>query len=114
MPAAVGCPLVLLLLAVCGYLAWLLISSTASGWRSPEPASQQTAQPSKEEALATLINFNGKLCAKVILISPKLSSGEYQVNCEEYREAEKSGTKNNMVVYMVNLDRGTVRLVGRG
>jgi hypothetical protein len=64
--------------------------------------------------MATLINLKGHLCAKVILVSPQLSSGEYQVNCEEYRSPSKSGTKNNMVVYLVNLERGTVRLMGRG
>ena len=92
----------------------LLVACSSEPQITSETQTDSGTQMPKEEMMATLINLRGNLCAKVILISPEISPGEHQVNCEEYRDARKSGTKNNMVVYMVNLERGTVRLVGRG
>jgi hypothetical protein len=68
----------------------------------------------RDEQIATLINLHGMLCARVIFVGPEVAPGEVQVNCDEYRDAAKSKTKNNIVTYMVNLNSNSVRLVGRG
>ena len=64
-----------------------------------------------------MINLNGHLCDKVVYVGPVLSTGEYQgeyqVNCREYGDPKKAGTKHNVAVYMVDPDQKTVRLMGR-
>ncbi len=77
-------------------------------------AAENAAKAEREEMMATLINLRGYLCARVIFVSPELSSGERQVNCEEYRDKAKARTKNNMAVYMVNLTNGEVKFVRKG
>jgi hypothetical protein len=99
----------LIVLGIVGGIFLLLVTCNAE---KPSPPTAQETRAS-EETIATAINLSGNLCAKVTLVTPTLSSGERQVNCEEYRDPRKSGTKNNMVVYMVNPERGTVRLMGR-
>lgn len=100
------------MLGVFGWLLWYLISSIASDWKSA-PSQPPEPEVSINERAATLINLSGHLCAKAVFISAKLGSGDQKVNCEEYRDARKSGTKNNMVIYMVNSEMATVKLVGR-
>ena len=75
----------------------------------PDPAAQREF----EEGIATLINLNGHLCARVDYISPQTSTGEYQVVCEEYRNPQKARTARNLIVYMVNMESGAARLMGR-
>ncbi len=95
-------------------IVWLTGAALVGCNLAPNPEADKAAQREREERIATLINLNGELCARVVFVSPQLSSGEYQVNCDEYREPQKAQTKNNLVVYMVNLDTGTVRRMGRG
>lgn len=91
-----------------------MLSRCGSDDSTPSEEMTDTSQDeTRKEMMATFINLSGNLCAKVVYVSPELSSGERQVNCEEYRDPSKSGTKQNMVVYMVNIDAQTVRLMGR-
>jgi hypothetical protein len=114
LPTSVGCPLVLVLLALCGYLLWILISTIAADWRSvPPPVQLQSEEVPKEKAMAALINFNGELCANVQLIAPTTDPDEFTVYCQEYGDPRKSSTKKNVAVYMVNMNSGTARLLGR-
>lgn len=114
MSLAVGCPLIIILLGVVAYLLWTFVDMVIFDFRSKQvPPVDQKEEMSKEEMMGMFINLSGNLCAKVVYVSPELSSGERQVNCEEYRDPSKSGTKQNMVVYMVNIDAQTVRLMGR-
>jgi hypothetical protein len=115
-PSSVGCPLVLGLLALCTYLLWTLVSTIVSDWRSAQPSLRPSTEelPSKEQAMATLINFNGELCARVDLIAPTNNPDEFTVFCQEYGNARKSHTKKNVVVYKVNMNSGTATLLGRG
>jgi len=114
LPVSVGCPLVLAMLAICGYLLWTLISTIAADWRSaPPPVRSQTEEVPKEKAIAALINLNGELCAKVELIAPTTDPDEFSVYCQEYSDPRKSGTKKNIAVYMVNMSSGTARLLAR-
>lgn len=80
----------------------------------PSEAEEAVSKAELEEKIATVINLSGNLCAKVIFVGPVISSGEYQVNCEEYRDPKLSKSKNNMTVYMVNPNTYAVRFMGRG
>lgn len=100
----------LVVLGILGALFLLLVTCNSDRRSAPESA---RAKHEREEMIATAINLSGNLCAKVLLVSPRLSTGEHQVNCEEYRDPRKSGTKKNMVIYLVNPDEGTVKLMGR-
>ncbi len=114
MSPAIGCPLVLILLGVLGYLIWTFISMVVADFQSaPSAQISSKEEMSKEEMMATIINLSGNLCSKVIYVSPELSNGERQVNCEEYRDPSKSATKQNMVVYIVDMERNSVRMMGR-
>jgi len=71
------------------------------------PSSKRTSSerlPSKQEsaeAIATVINLNGHLCARVTNVAPlKVSGSAYEVTCIEYR----GGT--GKVRYVVNADTG--------
>ena len=92
--------------------ALFLLLMTCDSGKVPTPPSAEQLH-ARDETIATAINLSGNLCAKVTLVGPRVSSGEYQVNCEEYRDLRKARTKNNTVIYMVDPDRGTVRLMGR-
>jgi hypothetical protein len=97
---------------ICIAAAVSLILLSCGGPPSAEEKAQ--AKAGLEERIATVINLSGNLCAKVDFIGPVVSTGEYQVNCEEYRNPKLSKTKNNIVVYMVNPDTNSVRYMGRG
>lgn len=90
-------------------LGSMLVSCGGGG--GSEPSFAEKEQTALNERIATVINLNGHLCAEVVWVGPVISSGEfagsYQVNCEEYRDANKSESKSNMVVYMVNPETGT-------
>lgn len=101
----------LILLGIVGGVFLLLLTCNSQQASPPAPAQSTTI---RDEQIATAINLSGNLCAKVILISPELPSGEHQVNCEEFRDPANAGTRNNMVVYLVNPDGGTVKRMGRG
>ena len=90
-----------------------MIAVAGCSTTSDDTAAANAFEAQREEAMATLINLRGQLCAKVIFVSPELASGERQVNCEEYRDSKKAKTKHNLVVYMVNLESGSVRFGGR-
>lgn len=88
MSPAIGCPLVIILFGFLIYLLWTFVDMVVSDWRSTTTAPPiQKEDMSKEEMMGTFINLSGNLCAKVVYVSPELSSGERQVNCEEYRDA---------------------------
>src|SRR3546814_18025646 len=80
-------------------------------------AARKREKDELEERIATVINLNGHLCAEVVFVGPEISSGQYrgqyQVNCLEYRDPKKSGSKNNLVSYMVDPDINSVKLLGR-
>lgn len=95
----------------------ILMASCGDGSQLSDDYAEQEDAALKER-IATVINLNGNLCAEVVWVGPVISSGEYageyQVNCEEFRDASKSDHENNMVVYMVNPDTKNVRLMGGG
>ena len=101
------------------YLAAICLSVASCGQRSAEQdkADLELQRTQLEERIATVINLNGHLCDKVVYVGPVLSTGEYQgeyqVNCREYGDPKKAGTKHNVAVYMVDPDQKTVRLMGR-
>ena len=97
-----------------GLLALLSLASCNSRPTPQDIEDVKASEVEREEAMATLINLRGYLCAKVIFVGPEVGTGERQVNCNEYRDPKKAKTKNNMVVYMVDLQSGAVRLMGRG
>jgi hypothetical protein len=82
----------------------------------PSEAEQTAAKVELHERIATVINLSGHLCAKVIFVGPLISSGEYQgeyqVNCDEFRDPSMSSTEHNIAVYMVNPETYTVRPMG--
>lgn len=90
-------------------LGYVMLTSCAP---SPEEIAKRKAE--RYEDIAASLNLNGYLCAEVLLASPELSSGEIQVNCKEYRDPSKSGTKHNLTIYMINTTTGVVTFVGRG
>lgn len=113
-----GCGLVLLVIVL--LVAFGQCSSDDNGnspandkMRRQATTGRDTNLPSKEQAIATLINLNGELCAEVTFIGPDVGAGERQVNCKEYGDPRKAGTKHNVAIYWVNLDSGSVRLIGR-
>ena len=96
------------------FILVMVLAACAGCDASSNVGTDPAAQQKLEEGVATLINLNGRLCARVVYMSPELSTGERQVNCEEYRDPQKARTRNNIIVYMVDLRSGTVRLMGRG
>lgn len=85
---------------------------------APSAEEEAAAKSQLEERIATVINLSGNLCARVTFVSPLIGygeyKGEYQVNCDEYRNPKLSKNKNNTAVYMVNPDSYAVRFMGRG
>ena len=79
-------------------------STTAAAARPGSKRTSSERLPSKQEsaeAIATVINLNGHLCARVTDVAPlKVSGSVYEVTCVEYR----GGT--GKVRYVVNSDTG--------
>jgi hypothetical protein len=89
----------------------IAVSSLISCAPSPEEIAKDRAE--RNEMMAKSINLHGYLCAEVLFVSPELSTGEFQVNCSEYRDPAKAQTKHNLVMYMVS-PTGAVTFMGRG
>jgi hypothetical protein len=62
------------------------------------PMSHATSEG--DELIATIININGHLCAKVKRVNPLRQAGIYEVTCTKYR----GGTATQ--IYMVNSNTG--------
>lgn len=67
----------------------------------------------RKEGLSTLINLSGNLCASIEGEISR-SDGITQVYCKEYRDPSKSKTKNNLIIYLINPQQGTIEIAGRG
>ncbi|MHC1701474.1 MAG: zinc-ribbon domain-containing protein [Humidesulfovibrio sp.] len=95
--SAVGvCLILVVLLALCG----------KSGPETVDKGNKQgnlakMVNPQTNEGMATLINLNGCLCAKVTSVR-NMSGAIYYVDCVEYRNG------SGEVTYRVDLDTGTV------
>lgn len=80
------------------------ILSTAGFMLLASAANAQTANLTYEqkEQFATLINMNGKLCAKVLEVR-KQDASQYYVLCELYRDKLEQGA------YYVDMKTGRVK-----
>ena len=67
---------------------------------------QANAKDALLEQVATIINFNGFLCAEVTDVRPLASANTYEVTCVEYRGG--SGT----VRYILNALKGVAFKAG--
>ena len=71
--------------------------------QQPPPARPLSGDISREEAIATLINLNGHLCARVVDMQQlQVRPNTFEVTCVEYRGG------SGRVRYIVDMNRGEV------
>jgi len=85
------------------FLMLLFKSSPNASSRATSSDDNSTASESAKETAATMINLNGKLCAKVTDLRPaKNQSDTFEITCTEYRDG--TGT----VHYLLDSNTGKI------